>query len=122
MVLYMFQVLFMPCVWYFIKVFLSLQKITKATFKTLHSVGLWFLKVTEHIFNILPFPPVIALKVMNTLSKQFLNVVVFYLIASCRGYLNDNVGQRRVVLKFQHYNLKRERKKEKERKKKKSHY
>lgn len=60
MVLYMFQVLFMPCVWYFIKVFLNLQKITKATFKTLHSVGLWFLKVTEHIFNILPFPPVIA--------------------------------------------------------------
>lgn len=59
-----FQVLYMPCVWYFIKYIhenvSGLTEDNTVTFKTHWEVGLWFPWVTEHIFNTLPFPSVTA--------------------------------------------------------------
>lgn len=43
---------------------------------------------------------------MNTLRSN-VHVSSFYLIANRGWYKNDNVGQRRIILKFQYYNLKK---------------
>lgn len=138
-----FQVLFTPCVWYFMKYIQeNVSELTEdntVTFKTYWNVGLWSSWVTEHIFNTLHFPSVIASESYGH-TKQAISTflfIFFYLIASCGWYLNDNVGQRRIVLKFQYYNLKKwgkkkgnnnnkkktqKKKNKQERKKKKSHY